>query len=84
MPLLSDQSHQMSRDYGVLLEKSGMDLRGSFIIDPRGVIQQITINNIAVGRSVLESLRLVEAFQFRDEERRPVPGQLEARRGHPR
>jgi alkyl hydroperoxide reductase subunit AhpC len=63
VPLLSDQSHQMSRDYGVLLEKSGMDLRGSYLIDPEGVVQQVTINNIAVGRSVLESLRLVEAFQ---------------------
>ena len=63
VPLLSDQSHQMSRDYGVLLEKTGMDLRGSYIIDPQGIIQQVTINNVAVGRSVLEALRLVEAFQ---------------------
>lgn len=60
---MSDKSRQMSRDYGVLLEKSGMDLLGSYLIDPEGIVQQMTINNIAVGRSVLESLRLVEAFQ---------------------
>lgn len=63
VPLLSDQSHQMSRDYGVLLEKRGVDLRGSYLIDPNGIVQQVTINNIDVGRSVLEALRLVEAFQ---------------------
>lgn len=40
-----------------------MDLRGSYLIDPEGIVQQMTINNIAVGRSVLEALRLVEAFQ---------------------
>jgi hypothetical protein len=53
----------MSRDYGVLLQDKGMDLRGMYIIDPKGVVQQVTINNIAVGRSVLEALRLVEAFK---------------------
>ncbi|KAF2434422.1 peroxiredoxin TSA1, partial [Tothia fuscella] len=63
VPLLSDQSHRMSRDYGVLVEKDGLDLRGMFIIDPKGIIQQITMNNIPVGRSVLEALRLVEAFK---------------------
>ena len=61
--LASDQSHQMSRDYGVLLENKGMATRGMYIIDPEGIVQQITMNNIAVGRSVLEALRLVEAFK---------------------
>jgi alkyl hydroperoxide reductase subunit AhpC len=41
VPLLSDQSHRMSRDYGVLIESSGLALRGMFIIDPTGIIQLV-------------------------------------------
>jgi alkyl hydroperoxide reductase subunit AhpC len=41
-------------------------LRGLFIIDPKGIIRQITINDLPVGRSVSEIIRLVEAFQFTD------------------
>ena len=40
---------------------------GLFIIDPQGVVRQITINDLPVGRNVDEVLRLVEAFQFTDE-----------------
>lgn len=38
--------------------------RGLFIIDPNGVVRQITVNDLPVGRSVDETLRLVKAFQF--------------------
>jgi peroxiredoxin (alkyl hydroperoxide reductase subunit C) len=54
----------LSKDYGVLLEDEGVALRGIFLIDPKGTLRQITINDLPVGRSVDESLRLVEAFQF--------------------
>ena len=37
-----------------------------FIIDPHGILRQITINDLPVGRSVDETLRLVQAFQFVD------------------
>ncbi|KAF2270091.1 thioredoxin-like protein, partial [Lojkania enalia] len=63
MTLLSDASHRMSRDYGVLIEEEGICLRGMFIIDDAGIVQQVTLNNLTVGRSVLEALRLLEAFQ---------------------
>jgi len=43
---------------------SFLDYRGLFIIDPNGVVRQITINDLPVGRSVDETLRLVKAFQF--------------------
>lgn len=43
LALLSDKSHRISRDYGVLLEDEGISLRGLFIIDPKGVLRQITI-----------------------------------------
>ena len=64
IPLLADTNHSLSRDYGVLLEDEGVALRGIFLIDPKGVLRQITINDLAVGRSVDESLRLLDAFQF--------------------
>ncbi|VDM38406.1 unnamed protein product [Toxocara canis] len=66
IPILSDNSHQISRDYGVLKEDDGIAYRGLFIIDSRGILRQITINDLPVGRSVAETMRLVQAFQFVD------------------
>lgn len=53
--------------YGVYIEEQGISLRGLFIIDPKGTVRQITINDLPVGRSVDETLRLVEAFKYTDE-----------------
>ena len=66
IPLLSDQTHQISKDYGVYMEHLGHSLRGLFIIDAQGVLRQITMNDLPVGRSVDETLRLVQAFQYTD------------------
>ena len=41
-------------------------LRGLFIIDDKGTLRQITMNDLPVGRSVDETLRLVQAFQYTD------------------
>ncbi|CAL8072908.1 unnamed protein product [Calicophoron daubneyi] len=65
-PLLSDFRKQISRDYGVLLEDAGIALRGLFIINPEGVVRQITVNDLPVGRSVDEVLRLLRGFQYTD------------------
>jgi alkyl hydroperoxide reductase subunit AhpC len=54
---------QMARDYGVLIEGEGVALRGLFIIDPEGVLQYSVITNLNVGRSVDETLRLLQALQ---------------------
>jgi peroxiredoxin 2/4 len=62
-PLLSDQTHQIARDYSVLIEDKGIALRGLFIIDPNGVLQYATITNLNVGRSVDETLRVLQAIQ---------------------
>lgn len=67
IPLIADPNHSLSRDYGVLIEDAGIDLRGIFLIDPKGVLRQSTINDLPVGRSVDESFRLLEAFQFTEE-----------------
>jgi alkyl hydroperoxide reductase subunit AhpC len=67
LPLVADRAQGISRDYGVLLEDEGIALRGLFLIDPKGTLRQITVNDLPVGRNVDETLRLVEAFQFTDE-----------------
>jgi alkyl hydroperoxide reductase subunit AhpC len=64
IPIIADVTKSIAADYGVLLEDAGIALRGLFLIDPNGVLQQITINNLPVGRSVDEAIRLVQAFQF--------------------
>lgn len=63
-PLLSDLNKKIAADYGVLLDDAGIALRGTFIIDPKGVLRQMTINDLPIGRSVDETYRLVEALQF--------------------
>lgn len=67
IPLLADRSHAISKAYGVLKEDVGNAFRALFIIDGKGKLRQITINDFPVGRSVDETLRLVQAFQYTDE-----------------
>ncbi|XP_062605597.1 peroxiredoxin-4-like [Saccostrea cucullata] len=64
--VLSDITHEISKAYGVYLQDLGHSLRGLFIIDPKGILRQITMNDLPVGRSVDETLRLVQAFQYTD------------------
>ncbi|VDP83068.1 unnamed protein product [Echinostoma caproni] len=66
-PLLADKNMCISRAYGVLDEKEGNTYRGTFLIDPRGTLRQITVNDRPVGRSVDEALRLLDAFIFHEE-----------------
>ncbi|XP_043227250.1 peroxiredoxin-2-like [Amphibalanus amphitrite] len=66
IPLLSDKNMVISRAYGVLNEELGYPFRGLFIIDTEGVLRQIIVNDIGVGRSVDEVMRLVQAYQFVD------------------
>ena len=62
----SDPKHTIAQDYGVLTADEGISFRGLFIIDDKGILRQITINDLPVGRSVDEILRLVQVFQFTD------------------
>ena len=66
IPLVADLNKQISEDYGVLIDGAGIALRGLFIIDGEGNIRMMQINDLPVGRSVEETLRLVNAFQFTD------------------
>ena len=65
-PLVADVNKTIARDFGVLLE-GGMALRGTFLIDRQGVVRQETINDLPLGRSVEETLRLVDALQHTEE-----------------
>ena len=62
-PVLADTAHRVSRDYGVLIEEQGIALRGTFLIDPKGVLQFASVNALGVGRSVDEVLRTLSALQ---------------------
>ena len=69
-PLIADITKSIAKDYEVLIEEgddAGIALRGLFIISPTGVLRQKTVNDLPVGRSVDETLRLLKAFQFTDE-----------------
>ena len=65
-PLVADLSKQISRDYGVLVNDS-VALRGLFLIDRDGVIRHEVVNDLGLGRSVDEALRIVDALQFTEE-----------------
>jgi peroxiredoxin (alkyl hydroperoxide reductase subunit C) len=61
--MLADPTKQIARDYNVLREDVGYALRGTFIIDPDGVLQYMVVHNEDVGRSVEETKRVIEALQ---------------------
>jgi len=62
MPLVADMDKQIAASYGVLA--GAIALRGLFLIDPEGVVQQAAIHNLPVGRSTNEAKRVLTAFQF--------------------
>lgn len=71
IPLVADTSKKISEAYGVLITNEdddmyGAALRGLFIIDPKGFVRSIQINDDSVGRSVEETIRVLKAFQFAD------------------
>jgi alkyl hydroperoxide reductase subunit AhpC len=65
-PLVADLNKDISRSYDVLLE-AGISLRGLFLIDKEGVVRHQVVNDLPLGRSVDEALRMVKALQFFEE-----------------
>jgi len=63
-PMLSDQTGEIGKMYGVYDEAAGVNIRGRFIIDPDGIIQAMEILTPPVGRNVNELIRQVQAFQL--------------------
>jgi alkyl hydroperoxide reductase subunit AhpC len=62
-PVLADTNHQIARDYNVLIEDKGIALRGTFLIDPKGTLQWMSVNALGTGRSVDEVLRTLQALK---------------------
>ena len=62
-PLVADLNKNIAREYGILFNEA-VALRGLFLIDPRGIIRHAVINDLPLGRSVKEALRMVDALQF--------------------
>ena len=62
-PLVQDLNKSIARSYGILFNDA-VALRGLFLIDPRGIVRHAVINDLPLGRSVTEALRMVDALQF--------------------
>ncbi len=70
--MAADPTGDMSRSLGVYIEDEGLALRGSFIIDPEGVIKAVEINDNSIGRSAKELLRKIQAAKFVEEHKGQV------------
>ena len=71
-PMLADPTGRVARAYETYIEEDGLALRGTFIIDPEGVVKSIEINNNDIGRSVKELLRKLQAVKYVSEHRGKV------------
>lgn len=63
-PIVSDIHKTISRDYDVLNEEIGASYRGLFLIDQEGIVRHQLVNDLPIGRSIEEALRVVDALQF--------------------
>jgi alkyl hydroperoxide reductase subunit AhpC len=61
-PLVADLNKKISADYGVLLD-AGIALRGTFIIDQKGIVRAATVHDLPLGRSIDEAIRVLDALQ---------------------
>lgn len=62
-PMVADTSKSLSEELGILEKANKIAYRATYIIDPEGVIQHVSVNSLDVGRNVKEILRLLDAFQ---------------------
>ena len=63
-PLVGDPTHQLTRAFGVHIEEEGLALRGTFIVNPDGVVKTAEIHDNAIARDVKETLRKLQAAQY--------------------
>jgi peroxiredoxin (alkyl hydroperoxide reductase subunit C) len=62
-PMLADTKRELSTALGVLHKEAGVALRATFIVDPEGIVRHVSVNDLSVGRSVDEVLRVLDALQ---------------------
>jgi len=65
-PMVADPTGEISMEMGTYIDNEGLSLRGTFIIDPNGVIKSVEINDNSIGRSATETFRKLQAAQFVD------------------
>lgn len=63
-PMGADPTGNISRAFGTYIEEEGVALRGTFIIDPDGVLKTVEMHDLGIGRSAVEALRKLEAAKF--------------------
>ena len=63
-PLIGDPTHQLTRAFGVHIDAEGLALRGTFIINPDGVIKTLEVHDNAIARDITETVRKLKAAQY--------------------
>lgn len=63
-PMLGDPTGRISRGFGVMIEDEGLALRGTFLVDPDGIIKVCEIHDLGIGRSAKDMVRKVKAAQY--------------------
>ncbi len=63
IPMVADTKRELSTALGILHKQDGVALRATFIVDPQGIIRWVCVNDLGVGRSVPEVLRVLDALQ---------------------
>ena len=62
-PMLGDPTGTLARNFDVMIEEEGLALRGTFIVDPDGIIKTAEVNDLGIGRSARDLVRKVQAAQ---------------------
>lgn len=63
-PMLADPTGRTCRDYEVYIEEEGLALRGTFLIDPDGIVKAIEVHDNSIGRNTKELIRKIQAAEF--------------------
>ena len=63
-PMAADPTGKLCKEFGTYIENDGLSLRGSFIVDPEGVLKSIEIHDNSIGRSAKEIFRKLQAAKF--------------------
>ncbi|MCM8595947.1 alkyl hydroperoxide reductase subunit C [Accumulibacter sp.] len=63
-PMIGDPTGTITRNFGVMIEEEGLALRGTFVINPEGVIKVCEVHDLGIGRDAKELLRKVQAAQY--------------------
>ncbi len=79
-PIVSDMNRTIASDYDVLIENEGIAYRGLFIIDKKGIVRHQVVNDLPLGRSIDEVLRMLDALIYFEENGEVCPANWQ--KGH--